>query len=99
MYLVLQTKHPGNDAGLAEHVYSWGVAHTHTPDNTITFRANPTHRLTGYEPGDALLDLQITVQPVQAQPFIHAIPYIPSGLLPSNYKQSPCALRPRLFPS
>ena len=35
-------------------------------DNTITFRAILTHRLTGYEPGAALLDLRISFQPVQA---------------------------------
>ncbi len=44
MYLAFQTKHPGNDAGLAEHVYSLGVAHTHTLDNTNTFCAIPSRR-------------------------------------------------------
>src|SRR5579862_8251320 len=36
------TKHPGNDAVLAEHVYSQGVAHTHTLDNPNTFCAIPS---------------------------------------------------------
>src|ERR1700738_739124 len=47
MYLVFQTKHPRNDAGLAEHVYSQGVAHTHSLDNPITFCAIPSRRATG----------------------------------------------------
>jgi hypothetical protein len=55
MYLVFQTKHPGNDAGLAEYVYSLGIAHTHMLDNTNTFCAIPSRRASGYEPGDALL--------------------------------------------
>jgi len=51
---------------LAEHVYSQGLAHTHEPDNTITSWAIPLLRASGYEPGDALLALQISSQSVQA---------------------------------
>src|SRR5579862_2372012 len=51
---------------LAEHVYSQGVAHTHTLDNPNTFCAIPSRPASGYEPGDALLVLQIRFQPVHA---------------------------------
>jgi|SRR5579859_1168622 len=54
------------DAVLAEHVYSQGVAHTHTRDNPNTFCAIPSRPASGYEPGDALLVLQIRFRPVQA---------------------------------
>jgi len=73
---------------LAEHVYSQGLAHTHEPDNTITSWAIPLLRASGYEPGDALLALQISSQSVQAisslDPLIH-------------FSSNPPALRPDSF--
>ena len=33
-----------DDAGLAEYVYSLGIGHTHTLDNTNTFCAIPSRR-------------------------------------------------------
>src|SRR5579862_3025996 len=76
------------DAVLAEHVYSQGLAHTHESDNTITSCAIPLLRASGYEPGDALLALQISSQSVQAisslDPLIH-------------FSSNPPALRPDSF--
>src|SRR5579862_1073627 len=55
------TKHPGNDAVLAEHVYSQGVAHTHTLDNPNTFCAIPSRPASNYTAVILWLPLNIGV--------------------------------------